>query len=60
MRSADMLLVASASGALTALLAILEHPVAEPVPELDRLRHAVADWKAKLDEILSDASRGLR
>lgn len=59
MRSAaEMLLIASACGALHALLAMLEHPVAETIPELDQLRHLVADWKAKLDELLSDGSRG--
>lgn len=60
MSPVDLLLVASASGALSALLAILEHPVAGAVPELEKLRHAVADWKVKLDQVLADANRGLR
>jgi hypothetical protein len=55
-----MLLIASTCDALQAPLAELEHPVAESVPELDQLRHVLADWKAKLDELLSDGSRGDR
>ncbi len=61
MRSAAaLLMIASVRGALCAPLAILEHPVAEMDPELDQLRHVLADWKAKLDELLSDAARGDR
>ena len=58
--AADMLLIASACGALHALLAILEQPTAEAIPELNQLRHVVADWKAKLDELLAAGSRGDR
>jgi hypothetical protein len=60
MRPADLLIVASTCGALGAALHVLESPGAETIPELAKLRHILADWKAKLDELLADGTRGDR